>query len=172
MTRWLPRRARWIAHLINSLLIGRMSNRPRWCAMRTRWSRCIWNLDSGCWSLFRKQAQPRRPQNRKHTMRFWSKASASVTRMYARSPLLPIPLMVTMNANLDRRQVEVMERLLQSGQPTIGIAVYNPYDLLAFPQLRTYLATYEYTQPALEAAVRVLFGEIQSQGHLPVSLDI
>ncbi|SRR5579883_507465 len=81
-------------------------------------------------------------------------------------------LMVTMNANLDRRQVEVMERLLQSGQPTIGIAVYNPYDLLAFPQLRTYLATYEYTQPALEAAVRVLFGEIQSQGHLPVSLDI
>jgi beta-N-acetylhexosaminidase len=81
-------------------------------------------------------------------------------------------LMVTMNANLDQRQVEVMQRLLQSGRPTIGVAAYNPYDLLAVPQLRTYLATYEYTRPALAAAVRVLFGETQPQGHLPVSLPI
>jgi beta-N-acetylhexosaminidase len=44
----------------------------------------------------------------------------------------------------------------------IVIAVRNPYDLQAFPQLRTYLATYEYTRPALVAAVRVLFGERQA----------
>ncbi len=81
-------------------------------------------------------------------------------------------LMVTMNANLDHQQAEVMQRLLQSGRPTIGVAVYNPYDLLAFPQPGAYLVTYEYTRPALEAAVRVLFGEIQPQGRLPVSLDI
>jgi len=79
-------------------------------------------------------------------------------------------IMLTMNANLDRSQVELMQALLQSGHQTIGIAVGNPYDLSAFPQLRTYLVTYEYTRPALAAAVRVLFGEIQPCGRLPVTL--
>src|SRR6266851_3303569 len=50
----------------------------------------------------------------------------------------------------------------RSIQRIIVIAVRNPYDLQAFPQLRTYLATYEYTRPALVAAVRVLFGERQA----------
>jgi len=77
---------------------------------------------------------------------------------------------VTVNANLDEQQVSLMHALLQSGRPVIGLAVHNPYDLLAFPELGTYLVTYEYTAPALAAAVRVLFGEIEAQGHLPVSL--
>jgi beta-N-acetylhexosaminidase len=79
-------------------------------------------------------------------------------------------IMATLNAHLDRLQAELMRELLQTGRPVIGIAVGNPYDLLAFPQLHSYLVTYEYTKPALAAAVRVLFGEIQPNGHLPVSL--
>ena len=35
----------------------------------------------------------------------------------------------------------------------------------------TYLATYENTRPALVTAVRVFFGEIEAQGHLPVTLS-
>jgi beta-N-acetylhexosaminidase len=81
-----------------------------------------------------------------------------------------IILAVTVNANLDEQQVSLMQALLQSGRPVIGLAVHNPYDLLAFPTLGTYLVTYEYTAPALTAAVRVLFGEIEARGHLPVSL--
>ncbi len=79
-------------------------------------------------------------------------------------------IMATLNAHLDQQQAELMRDLLQTGRRVIGIAVGNPYDLLAFPQLRSYLVTYEYTKPALTAAVRVLFGEIQPHGHLPVSL--
>ncbi len=81
-----------------------------------------------------------------------------------------IIIVVTLNANLDQYQGVVIQKLLQIGKPVVGLAVYNPYDLLAFPQLETYLVTYEYTPPALIAATQVLFGEIQSQGHLPVSL--
>jgi beta-N-acetylhexosaminidase len=40
----------------------------------------------------------------------------------------------------------------------IVLAVRNPYDLQAFPDARTFIATYEYTRPALEAAARVIFG--------------
>ena len=81
-------------------------------------------------------------------------------------------IVATVNAHLDERQAELVRYLIASGRRTIGIAVRNPYDLLAFPQLRTYLVTYEYTRPALVAAVRVLFGERQAQGHLPVSMPV
>src|SRR5438045_6913547 len=78
--------------------------------------------------------------------------------------------MPTVDAFLEQQQAQLMNSLMQTGQRVIGLAVRNPYDLLAFPQLRTYLVTYEYTRPALAAAVRVLFGETQAQGCLPVSL--
>jgi beta-N-acetylhexosaminidase len=79
-------------------------------------------------------------------------------------------LMVTVNALLDQQQVTTMQRLIATGRPLIGLATYSPYDLLAFPELGTYLVTYEYTRPAISAAVRVLCGEIQPQGKLPVTL--
>ena len=79
-------------------------------------------------------------------------------------------IIATINAQGDRQQTDLMNQLLRMERPLIGIAVYGPYDLLSFPQLRTYLTTYEYTSPALEAAVRVLFGEREAQGRLPVGL--
>jgi beta-N-acetylhexosaminidase len=79
-------------------------------------------------------------------------------------------VMVTVNALLDPQQVTVMREFMASERPLIGLAVYSPYDLLAFPELGTYIVTYEYTKPAVAAATRVLFGEIQPRGKLPVSL--
>jgi beta-N-acetylhexosaminidase len=81
-----------------------------------------------------------------------------------------ISIVATVNAHLDDQQAELVRCLVSSGRRTIVIAVRNPYDLLAFPQVRTYLATYEYTRPALIAAAHVLFGEKQARGHLPVSI--
>ncbi len=79
-------------------------------------------------------------------------------------------IMGTINANLDLAQAGLMESLLASGRRVIGLALCNPYDLLAFPRLPTYLATYDYSAPALLAAVRVLFGEVSPTGTLPVTL--
>ncbi len=79
-------------------------------------------------------------------------------------------IIATVNAHLDERQAVLVRYLIASGRPVIGIALRNPYDLQAFPQLRTYLVTYEYSRQALVAAVRVLFGEIQAQGKVPVSI--
>jgi beta-N-acetylhexosaminidase len=95
---------------------------------------------------------------------------AAYEQLYQTAAQASAILMITVNALLDQQQVTVMQRLLASGRPIIGLATYSPYDLLAFPELGTYLVTYEYTQPAIAAAARVLFGEIQPQGKLPVSL--
>ncbi len=81
-------------------------------------------------------------------------------------------IVATVNAHLDEQQTEIVRYLVSSGRRVIGIAVRNPYDLSAFPQLRTYLVTYEYTRPALVGAARVLFGERQARGHLPVSMPL
>lgn len=77
-------------------------------------------------------------------------------------------IVVTTNANMNSYQGQLMRQLVQTGKPIIGIAAFNPYDLLAFPELATYLVTYECTPPAFAATVRVLFGEIVAQGRLPV----
>ena len=79
-------------------------------------------------------------------------------------------IIVTMNANIDHNQGDFFQHVIQLGKPTIGLAIFNPYDLLAFPQLGTYVVTYEFTPPALTAAAQVLFGEITAHGKLPVSL--
>jgi beta-N-acetylhexosaminidase len=79
-------------------------------------------------------------------------------------------IVATINAHLDQRQAAMMQHILRSGKPTIGLAACDPYDLSVFPELGTYLATYEYTVPALEAAVEVLFGEAIAGGHLPVTI--
>ncbi len=81
-----------------------------------------------------------------------------------------VVIVVTANANQDQYQGSIVRELLHMSKPVIGIAAYNPYDLLAFPELGTYLATYEYTPPAFTAVVRVLFGEVQAQGRLPISI--
>ncbi|HEX4202629.1 MAG TPA: beta-N-acetylhexosaminidase [Ktedonobacteraceae bacterium] len=79
-------------------------------------------------------------------------------------------IVVTLNANLDPWQAQFVNALVQSGRPLINVAAYNPYDLMAYPQLGTYLVTYENTPPAFTAAARVLFGETPARGRLPVSL--
>ena len=79
-------------------------------------------------------------------------------------------IVATVNAHLDERQAALVRYLLGSGRRVIGIALRNPYDIQAFPELRTYLVTYEYSRQALVAAVRVLFGESQAQGKVPVSI--
>jgi beta-N-acetylhexosaminidase len=92
---------------------------------------------------------------------------SSMTTEISRAGLV---IMVTINAYLDPGQTSLMRRILDQGKPTVGLAVCDPYDISAFPDLPTYLVTYEYTEPALAAAVAVLFGEEKATGRLPVTI--
>lgn len=82
-----------------------------------------------------------------------------------------VTILVTINAHLDPDQAALVMDLLRLGTPVIGLVAGDPYDIPLFPGLRTCLATYEYTKPALLSAVRVLFGEIEATGRLPVTLS-
>lgn len=57
------------------------------------------------------------------------------------------------------------------GATVTVVALRNPYDLLAMPQVHAYAACYENRPPMLLAAAKVLAGRVPPQGRLPVSLS-
>ncbi|MCZ2524809.1 glycoside hydrolase family 3 protein [Streptomyces sp. HB2AG] len=67
-------------------------------------------------------------------------------------------------------QQRLVAALEASGTPVAVLAVRDPYDVAHLPDSGTYLATYSYAQVSLESAVKVLFGEVQPHGKLPVTV--
>lgn len=76
----------------------------------------------------------------------------------------------TYNAQFNPEQCNLVESLRALGKPLAVIALRNPYDLLAMPEIETYAAAYEGRPLALESAAKALLGQIPFQGRLPVSL--
>jgi len=52
----------------------------------------------------------------------------------------------------------------------VAVAARDPYDVNHYPLVPAYLATYSYTAAALDSMVRVLFGELDPTGRLPVTI--
>lgn len=76
----------------------------------------------------------------------------------------------TYNAQFNPDQWNLVESLRALGKPLAVVALRNPYDLLAMPEIETYAAAYEGRPLALESAAKALLGQIPFQGRLPVSL--
>jgi beta-N-acetylhexosaminidase len=83
-------------------------------------------------------------------------------------------VLVTLNAHLDPMQREMLRRCAaagrEAGRKVVGLAVCDPYDAGALPEIPTFLLTYEYSPPALEAAARALFGAVEPRGRAPATL--
>ena len=73
----------------------------------------------------------------------------------------------TIAADQDQTQADLVRTLHARGQQPIVIALRTPYDLGAFPMIRTYLCAYGIRSVTTEAVARVLFGEIEARGVLP-----
>jgi beta-N-acetylhexosaminidase len=52
----------------------------------------------------------------------------------------------------------------------VAVAVRDAYDINQFANVPAYVATYSYTAAALDSMVRVLFGELDPSGRLPVTI--
>jgi len=76
----------------------------------------------------------------------------------------------TLNAFDCPAQAEMVNQVLQSGIPTVVAALRMPYDLAVFEQAPTYLCTYSIQSPSMNALAKILFGKLDAQGHLPVSI--
>jgi beta-N-acetylhexosaminidase len=78
-----------------------------------------------------------------------------------------IVIVGTTVAERDEAQASLVRALAARGQRPIVVSLRTPYDLMAFPMVETYLCAYGTRPVAMEAAARVLFGEIEARGVLP-----
>jgi beta-N-acetylhexosaminidase len=68
----------------------------------------------------------------------------------------------------DAWQGELVNRLLQGGQPVIVVAMSAATDLLEFPEAPAYIAMFGYTDGARQALVDVLLGRREAAGVNPL----
>lgn len=76
----------------------------------------------------------------------------------------------TYHAYYHEDQQNLVRALLDLGRPAIMVAFALPYDLIALPEVTTYLATYSNRDIAAQTAAKAIFGLIEPEGKLPVDL--
>jgi beta-N-acetylhexosaminidase len=79
-------------------------------------------------------------------------------------------VVATNKASTSAGQQKLVKQLLATNKPVVVVAVRDPYDIAYFTDAPSYLATYSTTAISVESLARVLFGEIQPGGLLPVSI--
>jgi beta-N-acetylhexosaminidase len=83
----------------------------------------------------------------------------------------PEPGESTPGAGPDDPAARLLKGVLNAaGARTVVVAVGSPYVALGFPTIGTYLCTFSNAAVSERSAVRALFGEIGTRGHLPVTL--
>jgi beta-N-acetylhexosaminidase len=76
----------------------------------------------------------------------------------------------TLNAYASPNQAEFVRQALKLDIPSVVVALRLPYDLTVFPEAETYVCTYSILEPSMRALTKALFGKIEFEGKLPVSI--
>jgi beta-N-acetylhexosaminidase len=76
----------------------------------------------------------------------------------------------TVSASMEPTQADLVNSLLETGKPTVTVALRTPYDLTVYEKAQTHLCSYSIKGPSLRALAAVLFGEAEAVGRLPVRL--
>jgi beta-N-acetylhexosaminidase len=97
-------------------------------------------------------------------------SDAAVAAAVERAGASDLVVVATSNASGSPSQQRLVNALLGTGKPVAVVATRNPYDTARLPQVRTYLASYSWTRPAMNAVARVLVGETGPVGTLPVRI--
>jgi beta-N-acetylhexosaminidase len=67
-------------------------------------------------------------------------------------------------------QQALIRALLATGRTVIVSGMVTPYDISHLPKVQTYLSTYGYTAGSIESLTRVIYGEVNPTGKLPVTI--
>lgn len=94
--------------------------------------------------------------------------ATEVEQILADAPNVSRVVVGTFNARQHPAQVEMIKDL--AAYDPVVAALGQPYDLLDFPEISTYVASYGTVPASLEALAQVLCGDIAATGTLPVDL--
>lgn len=77
----------------------------------------------------------------------------------------------TYNANLNIGQCKLIKSIMKINKNIIVVALRNPYDVMMFRDVPTYICTFEYTPISIESVLDALEGKYIPSGNLPVTLE-
>jgi beta-N-acetylhexosaminidase len=75
-----------------------------------------------------------------------------------------------MTGFLSPRQTQFLLDLRRLNKPTVVVSLGNPYLISVLPTVEAYLAGYSDAEVVVEAAVEAIFGEVGTNGKLPISI--
>ncbi len=105
--------------------------------------------------------------------RLWTGANPSSTQIaeaVSAARRNRVVIVTTQNVEYDSGQQRLVRALISTGRPVVVASVEHPYDIAYFPSATAYLATYGYDTPSVLALVRVLTGNVNPSGKLPVRI--
>jgi beta-N-acetylhexosaminidase len=82
-----------------------------------------------------------------------------------------IVIVMVNDIHSNKDQLELINSLLDAGNPVIALVHRNPFDAAWLPERATILVTYGFNPPIHDALADVLSGKIQPSGILPVPLQ-
>ncbi|WP_309065726.1 glycoside hydrolase family 3 protein [Microbacterium sp.] len=81
-----------------------------------------------------------------------------------------VTVVLTNNVSATSTQRQLVEALDATDTQLVVVGVRNPYDINRFPGVDEYVATYSYATPAMVSLAKVITGEIDPVGTLPVDI--
>jgi beta-N-acetylhexosaminidase len=104
--------------------------------------------------------------------RAWTGAapgSSLITSVARQARSRDVVVVLTAGVRTDAGQRRLVRTLVATGTPVVTVAVREPYDIAWYPSA-THLATYATTRVSMQALARVIAGEVQPEGRLPVTV--
>jgi beta-N-acetylhexosaminidase len=96
--------------------------------------------------------------------------AATIASAVSSAAASDLVVVATSNASGSEAQRNLVNALLGTGKPVVLVATRNPYDIAALTQAPTYIASYSWTAPSMQAVAGVLLGEVNPVGKLPVRI--
>ncbi|WP_103337790.1 glycoside hydrolase family 3 protein [Amycolatopsis sp. CA-126428] len=95
---------------------------------------------------------------------------AQVAQAVAKAQTAELVVVLTNNIATYPLQTKLLDALQATGKPVVAVAAQIPYDAGYPSAVKTWLATYGYIGPTLEALAKVILGEAKPVGKLPVDI--
>jgi beta-N-acetylhexosaminidase len=96
--------------------------------------------------------------------------AAEIAAVRERAAAADLVVVGTLAATFRPEQVELVAAILDTGVPTVTVALRTPWELGAYPEALVHVATYGILPASLEALADALFGVIPFRGRLPTPI--